>query len=410
VAASPGLWRHRDFRLYLAGQLVTNFGGQIVSVAVGWRLYELTRDPLDLGLAGLVEFLPSLVLVLATGHAADRFDRRIVIALCVAGETLVALALLGLAFGDVRASWPVFAAIAAMGIGRAFWGPAERALLPNLVPPALLGPAIALNSSTWQAATIVGPAVGGLLYGLGAEAAFGAAAVLLVAGAVTTLLIARPRRADAAGAADWTTLVAGFRYVWRAKVVLGAISLDLFAVLMGGAVALLPVYARDILEVGPAGLGLLRAAPGIGAVLIAAWLARWPIRDRAGTVMFACVAVFGVATAVFGASTLAWLSILALGVLGAADMVSVYVREVLIQLWTPDALRGRVNAVNMVFIGASNQIGEFRAGVAAAVLGAVPAVVMGGIGAVAVAILWAFWFPELRRVRRLDAPPPGAAA
>ncbi|MEX2650671.1 MAG: MFS transporter [Alphaproteobacteria bacterium] len=399
--AAPGLLRHRNLRLFLASQLSTNLAGQIVTVAVGWQIYDLTRDPLDLGIAGLVEFLPSLLLVLLTGQVADRFDRRSVVIACVIAEVLAVGVLLGYAGTGGRAVWPIFAVLAVLGIARAFWSPAERALLPNLVPRNILSPAIALNTSTWQAATIVGPAMGGLLYGLGAEAVYGAAAALLVAGIVATAMIDRPPRVVGREPSDWQNLIAGFRFVWRERVVLGAISLDLFAVLLGGASALLPVFARDILEVGPWGLGLLRAAPGVGAVLTALYLARRPLVDREGAIMFVCVAGFGLAASVFGLSVTPWLSILALAVMGAADMVSVTVRETLIQLWTPDRLRGRVNAVNMVFVGASNQFGEFRAGVMAALIGAIAAVVVGGAGTVLVAGLWAVVFPELRRVRRL---------
>jgi MFS family permease len=401
VARARGLLKHRNLRLFLTGQFTTNLAGAIVTVAVGWQIYDLTRDPLDLGIAGLVEFLPSLVLVLLTGQVADRFDRRSIVVACVVVELAAVGALLLYAGSAGHAVWPIFAVLATLGIARAFWAPAERALLANLVPRDMLGPAIALNTSTWQAAGIIGPAIGGLLYGVGAQVAYGGAAILLLVGAVSTALIRRPPRALAREPTDWQNLVAGFRFVWRERVVLGAISLDLFAVLLGGATALLPVFARDVLEVGPWGLGLLRSAPGIGAVLTALYLARWPLVDREGAIMFVCVAGFGLSVCVFGLSVAPWLSIVALALAGATDMVSVTVRETLIQLWTPDRLRGRVNAVNMVFIGASNQIGEFRAGVMASVIGAVAAVVFGGAGTVAIAGVWAWKFPELLRVRRL---------
>jgi MFS family permease len=310
-----------------------------------------------------------------------------------------------LAAGGAPDVWPIFVVLGILGVARAFWAPAERALLPNLVPASSLGRAIALNSSSWQASSIVGPAVGGLLYGVAPEAAYGAAAALLLGSGVAVGVIPRQPRRHVREATDWSSLIAGFRYIWSERVVFGAISLDLFAVLLGGATALLPVYARDILEVGPQGLGFLRAAPGVGAVATAILLARFPVNRRAGTVMFATVALFGLATFVFGVSVAPWLSILALALAGAADMISVYIRETLIQLWTPDRLRGRVNAVNMTFIGASNQLGEFRAGVAAAWVGAVVAVVAGGIGTVAVAATWALLFPDLRRVDRLLEPP-----
>jgi len=408
----PAALRYRGFVLYLASQLFATFASQIVTVAVGWQLYALTGDPLDLGIAGLVEFAPAILLVLLTGQVADRFDRRFVVVVCVAGETLCVAGLLLFTVLGGEKAWHIFLILLGFGLARAFWAPAERALLPNLLPPEVLGRAIALSSSAWQLAAIAGPAVGGLLYGLAAEAAYGTAAGMLVVSAVLTAMIARPPRRLDREPTDWQTLSAGFRYVWREKVVLGAISLDLFAVLLGGAVALLPVYASDILHVGPVGLGLLRAAPGVGAVLMAAYLTRWPIEHRAGAVMLVCVAVFGAATLVFGISVTPWLSIAALTVMGATDMVSVYVRETLIQLRTPDALRGRVNAVNMMFIGASNEVGAFRAGSVAALFGAVPAVVMGGVGSILIAALWARLFPDLRRVDRLageDRPPQNAS-
>lgn len=403
MAALRGRLGLRDVRLYLLGQLLAHLAGQIITVAVGWQIYDLTRDPIDLGLAGLVEFLPALVLVLVTGQVADRFNRLAIIIICVLAEAALVLVLLAYTAGGPESVLPIFAILLCLGIGRAFWAPAERALLPNLVPTELLGQSIALSTSTWQAATIVGPAVGGLLFGVAPELAYGTAAAFLIGASVANALIRRPARGPRESA-DWTALIAGFRYVWREKVVLGAISLDLFAVLLGGASALLPIFARDILEVGPWGLGLLRAAPGIGAVATALVLARYPVRDRAGWIMFGCVGVFGAATVVFGVSTTVWLSIAALGVMGAADMVSVYVRGTLIQLWTPDGLRGRVNAVDMVFIGASNQVGEFRAGTVAALIGAVPAVLVGGLGTLAVVALWMVLFPDLRRIRALEPP------
>jgi MFS family permease len=288
------------------------------------------------------------------------------------------------------------------GVARAFFGPAAASLVANLVPAEDFANAVAWNSSAWQTATIVGPVAGGLLYGLSAEAAYTTAAVLMLAAALLVFSIPRPVQRKETEKPSLDSLFAGFRYIWGEKVVLGAVSLDLFAVLLSGATALLPVYARDILELGPWGLGLLRAAPGIGAIGVAIWLAGHPIRDHAGVLLFVFVAMFGVATAVFGASQIPWLSIIALAFVGATDMVSVYVRETLIQLWTPDEVRGRVNAVNMVFVGASNELGEFRAGTMAALIGTVPAVVAGGVGAIAVAGLWAVMFPELRKARHLD--------
>lgn len=401
-AGSGTVFRHRGFTCYWTARLIATFAVQFVSVAVGWQIYDLTRDPFDLGLVGLVQFLPSLVLVLVTGAAADRFNRRRIMGLCIAAEILCALALLALTLGGDHRVWPIFLVLTGFGIARAFLGPAVQSLLPNLVPAAELSTAIAWNSSSWQIATITGPVIGGLLYGVAPEAPYAMAALLMAAAIGLVALVPKPARKTVPEPASWQALGAGFRYIWGEKIVLGAISLDLFAVLLGGATALLPAYARDILDVGPWGLGLLRAGPGLGALVTALWLARRPIVDRAGLIMFVGVAGFGLFTCVFGASTLPWLSILALALMGAFDMVSVYIRETLIQIWTPDSLRGRVNAVNMVFVGASNELGEFRAGVSAALIGVVPAVVIGGLGTMLVAGLWSTWFPQLRAARRLD--------
>ncbi len=395
-------FRHTSYARFFAARFLTTFSTQIVSVAVGWQIYDLTRDPFDLGLVGLIQFAPSLLLVLVTGAAADRFGRRLIMGISSALEAMCAAAILFFTIRGLTSPAPVFAVLAVFGVARAFFAPASGALVANLVPERDFANAIAWNSSAWQTATIVGPVAGGLLYGLSAEAAYSVAAVLMAASSVLIFSIPKPAQKIAHEGVSAATLFAGFRYIWHEKVVLGAISLDLFAVLLGGAVALMLVYARDILELGPWGLGLLRSAPGIGALAMAMVLTGTPIRDHAGRIMFAGVALFGMFTIAFGLSVLPWLSILALAGLGAADMVSVYIRETLIQLWTPDRLRGRVNAVNMVFIGASNELGEFRAGSMAALIGAVPAVVFGGVGAVAIAGLWAFLFPALRKARHLD--------
>jgi MFS family permease len=380
-------FRHASFKKYWAARFLSAFAVQIVSVAVGWQIYDQTRDAFNLGMVGLVQFLPALVLVLFTGAAADRFGRRLVMGLSLVLEAgVTAFLLLLTLFGDFEPI-VVFGALLVFGIARAFLGPSSASLVVNLVPTEDFANAVSWNSSAWQVATIVGPVAGGLLYGISHIAAYGVATVFLVAGSEERSL---------------STMLAGFRYIWKEKIVLGAISLDLFAVLLGGTVALLPIYARDILDLGPWGLGLLRSAPGIGAVLTAIWLAGHPIRDHAGRVMFVFVALFGFFNIIFGVSTLTWLSIIALALAGAADMISVYIRETLMQLWTPDHVRGRVNAVNMVFVGASNELGEFRAGLMAAAIGAVPAVVIGGIGSIAVAAAWAAMFPQLRKARNLQ--------
>ncbi|MBD0413949.1 MFS transporter [Oryzicola mucosus] len=405
-ASSPeqryAAFRHSAFLRFWAARFLTTFATQIVSVGVGWQVYDLTRDPFDLGLVGVIQFIPALLLVLVTGVVSDRFGRRRVMGLSILLESLCAVALLVLTLRGLTSVMPIFAVLAVFGVARAFFGPASASLVANLVPPEDFANAVAWNSSAWQTATIVGPVAGGLLYGLSASAAYGVAAMLMVAASILIFSIPKPKQHSETDRPTLETLFAGFRYIWREKIVLGAISLDLFAVLLSGAVALLPVYARDILHLGPWGLGLLRAAPGIGALAVAVWLAGHPLRDHAGRIMFVFVALFGVFTVVFGLSTVPWLSIVALAMLGATDMISVYVRETLIQLWTPDNVRGRVNAVNMVFVGASNELGEFRAGMMAAAFGTVHAVVFGGVGAIAVAGLWAYMFPALRKVRRLD--------
>jgi MFS family permease len=396
-------FRYPAFTHFFFGKFLATFCTQVVSVAVGWQVYDITRNPLDLGLVGLAQFAPAFALVLVTGHAADRFDRKRIVMLCILAEMACIGILLALTLAGNRAVWPILTTLVGFGVARAFLGPAAQAILPNLVAPRHLPNALAFNTISWQVATIMGPVAGGLAYGLGAPAAYGLALALMTGGLVLVVLMAAPpQAAPESSGGGWTDVVAGFRYIWKARIILGAISLDLFAVLLSGATALMPAFARDVLHTGPEGLGLLRAAPSIGAVAMAVWLTRRPITDQAGIIMFAAVAVFGVFTTVFGLSQTLWLSVVSLAVLGAADMVSVYVREILIQIATPDAVRGRVNAVNMVFVGASNELGEFRAGTMAHFIGVVPAVALGGIAAVAVAGIWAWAFPELRRARRLD--------
>ncbi len=400
--SSSNALHYRPFVFYLLAVGAAGFAVQIMSVAVGWQVYDITRDPLDLGLIGLAQFLPPLILVLVTGLAADAFNRRLIMAGCLLIEVLCAVALVVFTLAAPGTVWQVFVILAVLGMARAFFNPAADALAPNLLPRQAIAHGISLGSMVWQVGTITGPVAGGLLYGIGGEAAYGTAFGLLGLAAVFVLLIGAVSQANHAQETSLATLLAGFRFIRSERIVFGAISLDLFAVLLGGAVALMPVYARDILEVGPWGLGLLRAAPGVGAIVMAAWLAKFPIKDKAGIIMFVCVAVFGFFTVVFGVSTWVPLSIVALALMGACDMVSVYVRETLMQLRTPDEVRGRVTAVNRVFIGASNELGEFRAGVAAAWIGAVAAVTAGGAGTMAVAFLWSRWFPELRTARRLD--------
>lgn len=378
------------------------FAVQIMSVSVGWQVYDLTRDPLDLGFVGLAQFLPALLMVLVTGLVADKFNRRLIISICFAIEVLCAAGFLFITSNAGLGVLPIFGILVVLGFARAFMNPAADALAPNLLPPEAIAHGISLNSMIWQVTTITGPVAGGLLYGVSGSSAYATAMTLLMAAIAFVFFIGSVPQKNHAQETNLSTLLAGFKFIRHEKVVLGAISLDLFAVLLGGAVALMPVYARDILEVGPWGLGLLRSAPGIGAIAVALYLARFPIKDRAGVILFICVAAFGFSTLVFGLSTHVPVSITALMLMGGFDMVSVYVRETLMQLWTPDNVRGRVNAVNRVFIGASNELGEFRAGVMAAVIGTVAAVAVGGAGTMAVAGLWARWFPELRVIKKLQ--------
>lgn len=404
ASAETNALRHPKFVLYWIAIGCTSFAVQIMSVSVGWEIYDITRDPLYLGYVGLVQFLPPLLLVLVTGLVADRFNRRLIMAACLALEALCALGLLLFTLSHPTNVTPVFGILALLGVGRAFMNPASDALAPNLVPKEAIAHAISLTTMIWQTANIAGPVAGGLLYGIGGPVAYGVALALVAIAASLVIAMGRVPQQREEGKEETTlgSLFAGFAFIRREKLVLGAISLDLFAVLLGGAVALLPVYARDILDVGPWGLGLLRAAPGVGAVTMALYLARYGIKDHAGRILFIFVALFGFFTMVFGLSTSVPLSIGALVLMGACDMVSVYIRETLLQLWTPDEVRGRVNAVNRVFIGASNELGEFRAGTVARLIGAVAAVALGGAGTMGVAFFWSRWFPELRTARRLD--------
>ena len=398
--------RNRDFTAFLAARFLATLAVQMQTVAVGWQVYEVTRDPLDLGLVGLSQFLPFVLLVLPAGHLADSRDRRRILTACFALEALCALLLLAFAWRGLTSAAPVFAVMVLFGTARAFAMPTGQALLPNLVDREQFGTAVALNSSTWQVATIAGPALGGVVYLAGATVVYATVAALLAVSVALLFLVRRGgERASAPEAPSLKSLLSGLGFVWSRRPLLGAISLDLFGVLFGGATALLPVYAADVLHVGPAGLGVLRTAPGVGAALCGIVLGLAPITRNVGRWMFGGVAVFGLATIVFGLSHWFWLSLAALAVMGAGDMVSVYIRHLLVQLETPDAIRGRVSAVNAVFIGASNELGEFESGLTAAWFGTVPAVVVGGGATLAVAWLWRRWFPELRDMDRF----PGAA-
>ncbi len=392
--------RYPDFTRFLLARFLSTLGVQMQSVAIGWQVYALTRDPLDLGLIGLAQFLPFLAVILPAGQIADRHDRRLILAACYATELLCALLLLAFTLTGLAVAWPVFAVLVLFGTARAFSMPTSQAITPNLVPIESFGNAVALNSSSFQIATIAGPTLGGVLYLAGPQTVYSTVAALLLASVLLMFAVRVPRTLASDEPVSWGTLLEGLRFVWSRRVVFGAISLDLFAVLLGGATALLPIYASDVLHVGPTGLGLLRTAPGVGAALTGLLLVYVSLTRQVGRWMFAGVALFGVMTVVFGLSESFLLSLVALLFLGAGDMVSVYIRHMLIQLETPDAIRGRVSAVSSVFIGASNELGEFRAGVAAAWIGLKPAVVLGGAATLAITALWARRFPELRTVDR----------
>ena len=392
-----------DFTLYQVARLFTVMGSEMQSVAVGWQVYEITKRPLDLGLVGLAQFLPAVVLFLIAGHAADRFNRRTILMLCFAGYALCSALLLDIALRGSQSVRPFYLVLLMVGTVRSFSMPAAQSLVPQLVPEEHFPNAVAWGSTVFQTATILGPALGGLVYALfhgpAAVYAMSMTASLAATAAVSRI---RPRASrHAREPARLTTVFAGFRYIWRQKRILGSISLDLFAVLLGGAVALLPVYAREILRTGPWGLGILRSAPGIGAAGMAILLAHQPLRRRAGATMLWCVAGFGVFTIIFGLSRSLVLSLVALLLVGASDMVSVIIRGTLVQLATPDAMRGRVSAVNSIFIGASNELGQFESGLTAHWFGTVPAVVLGGVGTLVVIGVWTWLFPELRRADRL---------
>ncbi|HLX27041.1 MAG TPA: MFS transporter [Casimicrobiaceae bacterium] len=403
VRRDRALLAHPPFILFFVARCLAMLARQMVAVAVGWQMYALTGSALDLGFVGLAQFVPSFLLVLVAGHVADRFDRRRVVQACVIVEGAAALGLcIGSALGRIEPAM-IYALVVVVGASRAFEMPTMQALLPAVVPESILARAIAANASAGQTAIIVGPALGGLLYVAGASVAYGASATLFLVTAIVLYFVKSRHAPRPAQAPRLSSVLDGIRFIRGHKAVLGAISLDMFAVLLGGATALLPIYARDILHTGPWGLGLLRSATAVGALGMAIWLARHPLRAHAGKRMFEAVALFGVATIVFGVSRSFALSLVALIVLGAADMVSVVVRQSLVQLQTPDHMRGRVSAVNALFIGTSNQLGEFESGLTASWLGVVPSVVAGGIGTLAIVFLWIRFFPALAATNRLDA-------
>jgi MFS family permease len=403
------LLRQSGFLYFWCSRLAAMMANQMLMVAVGWQMYDLTGSAWDLGLVGLFQFVPALLLTLPAGHVADRIHRGRIFSACMFSQAVVALVLLfattrGFASRDLILGLSVI-----LGVARAFQMPAQQAIIPLLVPETLLGRAIALSASGMQAAIVLGPALGGILYATGGAKVYLACTALLLVAALLVLAV-RYAHNPPAELPSLENLFAGVHFVWHNKTLLGAISLDLFAMLLGGATALLPMYAKDILHVGPQGLGLLRAAPAAGALLMSLLWLRWPLERRAGGVLLTAVAVFGAATVVFGLSETYWISLLALALTGAADNVSVVVRQTLVQVETPDRIRGRVSAVNSIFIGASNQLGEFESGATAALLGPVGSVVLGGAGTLLVALAWRRLFPSLaRRDRLYDATPVNGA-
>jgi MFS family permease len=397
------VFHYPNFRWYMSARFLVTISSEMQSVAVAWQVYVITRRPLDLGLVGLAQFLPGIFLFLIAGHVADRVPRQRILQGCYAAFSLCSVLLLFFTLHGLNSAYPIYLALLGNGAVRAFNGPASQAFLPLLVPREHFPNAVAWGSSIFQTATIAGPMIGGLLYGITGSPApvYISAAIAYMVAFLLMLQIRTPVTERSGGAASSTMVLDGLRYIWRNKLILGAISLDLFAVLLGGAVALLPVYAREILNVGASGLGILRSAPGVGAVLMAILIAHWPLRRKAGAAMLWCVAGFGIFTIVFGLSRDLALSLAALALLGAFDMISVIVRHTMIQLATPDEMRGRVSAVNMVFIGASNEVGQFESGITAQWLGTIPAVVLGGIGTIAIVALWTWLFPSLRQVDQL---------
>lgn len=408
VPSARALLKERDYLFFWGARWCGAFAAQIQSVALGWHMYALARRTMSVeqsallvGMIGLAAFVPVFLLTLPAGEAADRYDRRKVALACLAGEMVTAFVLTLAAWRGFATPALLLVVAALFGAARAFFAPANTALGPMLVPRELLPRSIAWNSLAWQSASIAGPAAAGVLVAMSPAHAFVTALILYAVSGLCVAMIRKNTKPETQPGSRWALMKEGLAYVWREKIVFGAISLDLFAVLLGGATALLPVFAHDVLHVGPEGFGLLRAGPAIGATVIALWLAANPIRSRAGAYMFGGVAVFGLATCVFALSKSLWLSVAALAVLGGADMLSVYVRQTLIQLVTPDAMRGRVAAVSSVFIGASNELGEFESGVVARFLGPIGAALFGGVGALGVTALWAYLFPQLRKADRL---------
>ena len=401
--AGRAAFTHPGFVLFQIARFLVVSAVEMQAVAVGWQVYEITKRPLDLGYVGLAQFLPGILLFPISGHTSDRFERRNVLSACYGGYVLCFALLLALSRRGVSSIAPIYVVLVMIGIVRSFNGPASRSILPQLVPEEHFANAVAWNATIFQAATILGPSFGGLVYAAfhGPSAVYAIAAVTAFAAMISTFRIKPEVKARAREPMSVKTLFAGLHFIRNNKLILGAISLDLFAVMLGGAVALLPVYAREILHTGPWGLGLLRTAPGAGAALMALILAHWPLSGKSGPKLLWAVAGFGIFTIVFGLSRSLMVSIIALLLAGASDMISVIIRATLTLLATPDEMRGRVTAVDMIFIGTSNEFGQFESGITAQWLGTVPAVVLGGIGTIVVVALWTWWFPEIRSAGEL---------
>jgi MFS family permease len=397
-------FQYRDFRFYQLARLSSIVANEAQSTALAWQVYEITKSPLALGYVGLAQFLPGILLSVIAGHAADRFDRRRILQVCNTASLASSLLLLTYVLRGANRVEPIYAILVLIGITRAFSGPASQSLLPQMVKKEHFPNAVAWGSSVFMLATILGPAIGGGIYAIanGPVLVYAAGAMLYVVTLTCiTLLHVRTGRMEHAET-SLHTLFAGFRYVWEKKIILASISLDLFAVLLGGAVALLPVVADQVLNTGPWGLGMLRSAPAVGAGVMGGLVAFRPIRSKAGAIMLWCVAIFGVSTIVFGLSRSFWVSLAAMFVLGASDMVSVIIRATLVQIATPPEMRGRVSAVNLLFIGASNEFGQFESGLTAHWFGTIPAVIIGGVGSIVVVAVWALLFPSLRKIDKLE--------
>jgi MFS family permease len=403
--AGRAAFSHPGFLLFQIARFLIVSAVEMQAVAVGWQVYEITKRPLDLGYVGLAQFLPGILLFPISGHASDRFERRNVLSACYAGYALCFALLLALSWRGVPSIAPIYVVLVMIGIVRSFNGPASRSILPQLVPQEHFANAVAWNATIFQASTVLGPSFGGIVYAAfrGPSAVYVIAMVTAIGATVTTFRIKPEVKARPREPLNLKTLFAGLHFIKNNKLILGAISLDLFAVMLGGAVALLPVYAREILHTGPWGLGLLRTAPGVGAALMAILLAHWPLHGNSGPKLLWAVAGFGVFTIIFGLSRSLTLSLIALVLLGASDMISVIIRATLTLLATPDEMRGRVTAVDMIFIGTSNEFGQFESGLTAQWFGTVPAVVLGGVGTLLVVTLWAWWFPDLRRAGELHS-------